>query len=182
MQQLKTKPSPIKQQHLALEVSDMDKSIEFYRTVLGLKLTERHAAGEVPAIPVELAFLRASDNHHDLNLCHNPNKHYKKKDPAAAEVNIHHVAFEYDTRAAWLSQLDHVKACGIDIIRGPVLHSPFQEGGEGSWCESESFYFEDPDGHRIEGCWHMAKIDNEGRFRYPDTDEIVDEDVRAVEI
>ncbi|MEM8813792.1 MAG: VOC family protein, partial [Pseudomonadota bacterium] len=50
-------------QHLALEVSDMARSLEFYRSVLGLKLSERHEAGEVPAIPVELAFLRLGDKH-----------------------------------------------------------------------------------------------------------------------
>lgn len=182
MTEYKTRPARICQQHIALEVSDPDKSLEFYRKVLGMKLTERHAAGEVPAIQVELIFLRISAHHHDLNLCHNPNKQYKRKNPQAPEVNIHHVAFEYPDREAWLQQLEHVKACGVDIVRGPVLHSPYQPGGEGSWCESESFYFEDPDGHRIENFWRMALIDEDGRFRFPDTGELVDENARADEL
>ncbi len=179
---MSTKPSQIAQQHIALEVSDVEKSIEFYRKVLGMKLTERHPAGEIEAIQVELVFLRVSNNHHDLNLVHNPKKKYKRKDPDAPEVNFHHVAFAYPDRESWLNQLKHVEACGVEIVRGPVLHSPYQPGGEGSWCESESFYYEDPDGHRIENFWHMAVIDEEGRFRFPDTGELVDENARADEI
>jgi catechol 2,3-dioxygenase-like lactoylglutathione lyase family enzyme len=177
-----TKPSKICQQHVAIEVSDVEKSIDFYRKVLGMKLTERHAAGEVQAIKVELVFLRISDHHHDLNLVHLPGKDYKRKNAQASEVNFHHMAFEYPNRAAWLKQLEHVQACGVTILRGPVLHSPYQPGGEGSWCESESFYYEDPDGHRIENFWHMARIDEDGRFRYPDTGELVDENARADEV
>ena len=48
----------IKMQHLALEVADIDRSIEFYRSFLGMKLSERHPPGEVEAIPVELCFMR----------------------------------------------------------------------------------------------------------------------------
>lgn len=178
----KTQPAKICQQHVAIEVCDMDRSIAFYREVLGMKLTERHEAGEVDGIPVDLAFLRVSDHHHDLNLAHNPSKKYVKKNPEAPEVNIHHVAFEYPDRPTWSQQLEHVRALKIEIVRGPVLHSPYQPGGEGSWCESESFYIEDPDGHRIEIFWRMARIDSEGRFRFPDTGELVDEDARADEV
>ncbi len=66
--------TPARLQHLALEVSDTDQSIAFYRDFLGLKLTERHAAGEVEGIPVALTFMRLGKQHHDLVLMHNPNK------------------------------------------------------------------------------------------------------------
>ena len=45
-------------QHFSMEVSDTDKSIEFYRKVLGFKLTERHQAYEVAKKPLALTFLR----------------------------------------------------------------------------------------------------------------------------
>ena len=35
--------------HFAMEVSDMDKSIAFYRDILGFKLSERHTADEIEA-------------------------------------------------------------------------------------------------------------------------------------
>ncbi len=59
MAQTNKKKNPIKLfHHMALEVSNMDKSIAFYRQLFGYKLSERHAAGEVDVIQVELAFLR----------------------------------------------------------------------------------------------------------------------------
>ena len=43
-------------QHFAVEVADTERSIAWYRDVLGFKLTEQHHANEVSGIPVELAF------------------------------------------------------------------------------------------------------------------------------
>ena len=65
-------------QHFSMEVSDTDKSIEFYRKVLGFKLTERHQAYEVAKIPVELTFLRLGSAHHELVLVHNPKKNLQE--------------------------------------------------------------------------------------------------------
>ncbi|MEM7429844.1 MAG: VOC family protein, partial [Pseudomonadota bacterium] len=71
--------TPVSLQHLALEVADTDRSIAFYREFLGMKLTERHKAGEVAGIPVDLTFMRLGNRHHDLVLMHNPNKAYQKR-------------------------------------------------------------------------------------------------------
>ena len=69
----------LKCQHVSLEVSNVNKSLEFYRNFLHMKLTERHKAGEHKAIPFEMAFLRLNEQHHDLVLTHNPNRNYTKK-------------------------------------------------------------------------------------------------------
>ena len=66
-------------QHFAVEVSDTDASVAFYRRALGFKLTERHAAHEVGGIPVELTFMRLGDVHHELVLVHNPAKSYRPR-------------------------------------------------------------------------------------------------------
>ena len=153
--------------HIAIEVSDIDRSIAFYRDLLGLRLTERHEASEIPQIPVALAFLRADENHHDLVLANNPNKQYRKKTPdddAAGLAGIHHFAFEMKDREEWLAQLEKVKNMSLEIVRGPVVHSPWHPRGEGSWGENESFYVLDPDGHRIEMFCDMATIDAEGGY------------------
>lgn len=158
---------PSRVHHIALEVSDMDKSIAFYRKLLGAKVTERHEAGEVEAIPVALSFLRFATDHHDLVLAHNPNKTYSpvaEKDAAIGVAGIHHYAVFYPTREAWLEQLDYVRSAGFEIIRGPVVHSPFHPRGEGSWGENESFYVFDPDGHRIEIFCDIASIADDGAF------------------
>ncbi|MCP5075480.1 MAG: hypothetical protein GY947_19585 [Rhodobacteraceae bacterium] len=153
--------------HMALEVSDLETSIAFYRDVFGLKLSERHEAGEVAAIPVELVFLRLADNHHDLVLAHNPAKTYRKMsemDPLDGPPGFHHFAFEYNNREDWLAQLERIEKAGIEIVRGPVVHSPWHPRGEGSWGENESFYILDPDGHRIELFCDMATIDADGSY------------------
>ena len=69
----------LKCQHVSLEVSDVNVSLEFYRKFLNMKLTERHRAGEHKDIPFEMAFLRLNKQHHDLVLTHNPNRKYTKK-------------------------------------------------------------------------------------------------------
>jgi catechol 2,3-dioxygenase len=175
---------PIKMfHHFALDVADMDRSIAFYRDLLGFKLTERHKAGEVPAIPFELAFLRCGNHHHDLVLSHNTRKKYRARTPAddaEGPAYIHHFAFACQDRASWSALLEKVRARGIQIIRGPVLHSPWQKGGEGSWGENLSFYIHDPDGHRLELFCDMATIDADGTFVTHDGERI--EQAKAVEI
>ena len=160
-------PKPARMQHFAVEVADTDRSIEWYRRMLGFKLTERHAAHEVAAIPVELTFMRLGTTHHELVLVHNPAKTYRPK-PARPEDDLdgppmfHHFALECDSRDDWLALLDHVRAEGAEIVRGPVLHSFVQARGDGSWGENEAVYILDPDGHRVELFCDLATIDTDG--------------------
>lgn len=158
--------SPDSMQHIAIEVTDMKKSIDFYRKILGMKLTEQHEAGEIKEIPVALSFLRLkhSKSHHDLVLVHNPNKKYHAKDKCLAP-NFHHMGFCFKEKKSWELQLAHIESNQVKVIRGPVVHSPFQKGGEGSWGENKSFYILDPDGHRIEFFCDMATIDGDGFYR-----------------
>jgi len=156
-------------QHLSLEVSDMERSLDFYRNFLGLKLSERHQAGEVKAIPVDLAFLRLGEQHHDLVLVHNPAKTYRQRpvrpeDDLEGPPSFHHFAFECDRRADWLTCLDKARKEGVPIVRGPVVHSSWDPRGDGSWGENEAFYILDPDGHRIEIFCDMARIGADGHY------------------
>lgn len=160
----------LRMQHLALEVTDVDRSIAFYRDFLGMKLTERHAPGEVEAIPVELCFMRLGSVHHDLVLVNNPAKTYRPRPGTPVEdgdgpPSFHHYAFECPDRASFLALLDRAKEMNIAIVRGPVLHSPWDKRGDGSWGENESFYVLDPDNHRIEIFCDMASIDDDGVYR-----------------
>ena len=74
------------------------------------------------------------------------------------EQPVQHIAFEFDSREEWLSALDHVRSCGVEIVDGPLVHGHEATsnqsfvGGSGS----HAFYFLDPDGNRIEFyCWMM---------------------------
>lgn len=154
--------------HVALEVSDLERSLEFYRSYLGMRLTERHKPSEIPEIPVALIFIRLHSNHHDMVLVHDPGKNYRiptEEDRArGVPAGIHHFAFEFPDRASWLGQLELARELGIEVVRGPVVHSPYHPRGEGSWGENESFYVLDPDGHRIEMFCDMASISEEGKY------------------
>jgi catechol 2,3-dioxygenase len=164
-----SKPGVTRLQHLSLEVTDVDRSIAFYREFLGMKLTERHKAGEVPAIPVELAFLRLGGDHHDLVLAHNPAKTYwprpkRPEDDREGSPSFHHFAFVCADRPAFLAMLEKARAMELEIVRGPVVHSPWDPRGDGSWGENEAFYVLDPDNHRIEIFCDMATVDAKGAY------------------
>ncbi len=108
---------PIKMfHHFAIEVADMDRSIDFYRDLFGFKLTERHKAGEIPSIPVDLVFLRCGSHHHDLVLSHNTKKKYRARtlaDDAEGPAYIHNFAFACQDRASWETLMAKVRARGI---------------------------------------------------------------------
>lgn len=157
-------------QHVAIEVADTDRSIDFYRTVLGFKLTERHDAHEVDGIPVALTFMRLSDVHHELVLVHNPKKTYRPRperfeDDLDGPASFHHYALECDSREDWMKVCEAVKAKGVTVVRGPVLHSHVDPRGDGSWGENEAMYILDPDGHRIELFCNLSTIEPDGVHR-----------------
>jgi catechol 2,3-dioxygenase-like lactoylglutathione lyase family enzyme len=164
-------------QHFAFEVADTDRSIEFYRTILGFKLTERHPAHEVAKIPVELTFMRLDDRHHQIVIVNNPAKTYRPrpvhaKDDLDGPPSFHHIAYECETRQQWLDLLDHARANDVEVVRGPVLHSFVNPRGDGSWGENEAFYMLDPDGHRIEIFYGLATIDTDGTHISPDGERL----------
>jgi lactoylglutathione lyase len=147
--------------HIGIHVSNVDRSIDFYRRVLGLKLTGKWGP---PDFIRPICFMRVTDKHHNLVLFElsedarraglNTGDSSRRND-----VGLDHIAFEIDSREDWLLALDHVRACGVDIVDGPVVHGHESSGpmsfigGSGS----HAFYFLDPDGNRIEiYCWMMT--------------------------
>jgi catechol 2,3-dioxygenase-like lactoylglutathione lyase family enzyme len=146
--------------HIGIHVSDVDRSIAFYRKVLGLKLTGRWGP---PDIGRPICFMRIGDKHHDVVLFELP-EDARKAGVAVTDSSsrrapgLDHIAFEVDSREDWLKALDHVRSCGVEIVRGPYVHAP--EGGEKGFVGgsgSHAFYFLDPDGNRLEiYCWMMT--------------------------
>lgn len=111
--------------HVHLKVRDLDRAVEFYRAVAGLRVVER-----VPGY----AFLTGDDAHHRLAL--------QEVGPAAPlpghrSVGLYHTAWEAPDRSALLRAVEAARAAGADPAG--VDHGI-----------SVAFYFADPDGNGVE--------------------------------
>ncbi|MEE9257084.1 MAG: VOC family protein [bacterium] len=147
--------------HVGFNVSDMDRSIEFYRKVLGLKVTGRWLP---PDFPTGICFMRIEAMHHNLVLFELPPDvdrgalSTETDSTQRRDVGLNHIAFEVAEREDWLLALDHVRSLGIELVSGPYVHAheAQDENGFIGGSGSHAFYFLDPDGNRIEVyCWMM---------------------------
>ena len=147
--------------HAVLYVRDVERSVAFYRDVLGFRLLDVLPEGFRGA-----AFLQApgSTNDHDLGLFEVPGSSEVKAGAAAASpagrggsVGLYHLAWEVDT----LAELERL---------GQRLSEAGALGGASDHGTTKSLYGHDPDGIEFEIAWIVpaALIDDaavEGRKR-----------------
>ena len=114
--------------HVHLQVSDLDRSIAFYRDVMGFDLVQRYGA--------QAAFLSAGGYHHHIGL--NTWSSKGGRPAPKGHPGLYHVAFLYPDRKALAAALAQVVAAGVPI-EGAADHGV-----------SEAIYFSDPDGNGIE--------------------------------
>lgn len=114
--------------HVHLKVSDLERSIQFYRDVLGFELKQRYGPGA--------AFLAAGDYHHHIGL----NTWESAGAPVAPRraPGLYHAAFLYPDRPALARALASVLNAGIPL------------DGAADHGVSEAIYLSDPDGNGIE--------------------------------
>jgi catechol-2,3-dioxygenase len=122
--------------HAVLFVSDLERSVAFYRDVLGFRvITEVR--------PMHAAFLRAADseNHHDLGL-------FGLGSAAGARlprtVGLYHLAWQVDT-------IDQLSS-----LRERLVESGGYTG-ESSHGATKSIYGADPDGNEFELMWMVPR-------------------------
>jgi catechol 2,3-dioxygenase-like lactoylglutathione lyase family enzyme len=148
--------------HVGIHVTDLDRSLEWYRDVLGLTLTGRWPIGERG----EMAFMRFGDEHHNIVLFTHPTKVTAENRNAGYNA-LQHIALEVDSRDEWLKALADLKQKGVEIVQGPLIHGPEGGDGPGSFMGgsgSRSFYFLDPDGNRLELYTDMMKVPRGEQF------------------
>lgn len=128
-------PSGLRIGHVHLKVSDLERSIAFYRQVLGLDLVQRYGSSA--------AFLSAGGYHHHLGL--NTWESAGGTPPPRGHTGLFHTAFLYPDRAALADALRRVRAAGI-AVDGAADHGV-----------SEALYLRDPDENGVELYWDKPR-------------------------
>lgn len=114
--------------HVHLKVSDLERSLRFYRDALGFSVTQRFGKDAV--------FLSAGGYHHHIGL-----NTWESKGASPSTVpapGLYHVAFLYPTRRELAIALQRLLNAGLSI-EGSADHGV-----------SEALYLRDPDNNGIE--------------------------------
>ncbi len=160
---MNSSPPPIRRiQHVGIKVRDMDEAVDFYRDVMGFRVSDRYEPGDNPHSQWGICFMRSGDLHHEISVIS-----YAKEEKAQSsreslrdrETGLHHVAFQAGSREEFDLWFEHIRSKEIEIVHGPVVHSPVHPEGDGTLGENRAFYFHDPSGNGIEIFCDMAPVD-----------------------
>ena len=121
--------------HVHLKVADLERSLAFYRDVLGFEVTQRYGSQAV--------FLAAGGYHHHIGL--NTWESAGGRPPPSGATGLYHVAILYPTRAELADALRRVSQAGIPL-EGASDHGV-----------SEAIYLRDPDHNGVELYWDKPK-------------------------
>ena len=134
--------------HVALYVSDLERSARFYTEVLGFQVSDIVPDGAVPGGAV---FLRCNTDHHGIAL-------FQATEQNPAGAGLHHIAMEVGTLDEVVRVRQHLRDRQIPIDL---------DGRRGAGVQLV-VEFRDPDGHRLEIYWGIDQIGSEGRVRPPE--------------
>ena len=121
--------------HVHLKVSDLGRSLAFYRDLLGFRLTTMYGT--------DAAFLAAGGYHHHIGL----NTWQSKGAPPSAPygVGLYHTAIRYPTRKDLAAIFSRLRAA-----RYPLT-------GASDHGVSEALYLNDPDNNGVELYWDKPR-------------------------
>jgi catechol 2,3-dioxygenase len=126
--------------HVHLKVSDLGRSIAFYRDVLGFTL---RADGRAVGLPA--AFLAAGSYHHHIGL--NTFESAGGTPPTASSTGLYHLAIRLPNRLSLARATARVVACGGRVDSG-------RDHGA-----TVSVYLRDPDANGIELYYDRTEAD-----------------------
>ena len=130
-----TIPSQTRIGHVHLKVSDLQKSLSFYRDLLGFEITTWYGD--------KAAFLSAGGYHHHIGL----NTWFSKNGPhpAGNATGLFHTAILYPTRK------------DLAMALGRLLDANYPLTGASDHGVSEALYLDDPDGNGVELYWDRPR-------------------------
>jgi len=130
--------------HVHLKVSNIEKSLRFYRDLLGFELTTMYGS--------EAAFISAGGYHHHIGL----NTWHSKGAPPAPihAVGLYHTAIVYPTRKdlaeiferLWKAKYPLTGASDHGVSEALYLNDPDENGVELYWDRPKSMWPTNPDG------------------------------------
>jgi catechol 2,3-dioxygenase len=121
--------------HVHLTVANLDRSLGFYRDVLGFSVTQRYGSSAV--------FLAAGGYHHHIAL--NTWAGEGAAQPPPGRTGLYHFAILFPTRAELAAAFKHLFDHGIAI------------DGASDHGVSEAIYLRDPDGNGVELYWDRPR-------------------------
>jgi len=128
-------------------VADVDRSLAFYRDVLGFEVQQRFGT--------DAAFISAGGYHHHIGL--NTWESRGGPAPPPGTTGLYHVAIRYPTRAALADALRRLVEAGIPLTGASdhgvsialYLDDPDRNGVELYWDRPEEEWPRPPDGNGV---------------------------------
>ncbi|MEP6777204.1 MAG: VOC family protein [Chthoniobacterales bacterium] len=114
--------------HTRYRVSDLEKTVAFYRDVLGLQEIRRHTSGRGS----QLVFLKAPKSEEEIEICK-----FDESGPIVVGPDLTHLAFEVDDMDKFAAR---AAAKGYPLSDGPHPHG---DGGAIAFIDA-------PEGYEIE--------------------------------
>ena len=114
--------------HTRYRVDDLDRTVNFYKRVLGLEEVRRHKSGRGS----ELVFLKCAGSEEELELCA-----YAPSGPVRVQADLTHLAFEVESLKEFG---EHLGTLGLKYSDGPHYAS---DGGGIAFIDA-------PEGYEVE--------------------------------
>jgi len=114
--------------HTRYRVTDLEKTVSFYKDVLGLEETRRHTSGRGS----QLVFFKAPGSAEEIELCK-----FDESGPVVVGPDLTHLAFEVDDIEEFAR---HAASKGYPLSDGP---HPNSSGGSIAFIDA-------PEGYEIE--------------------------------
>lgn len=121
--------------HVHLKVADLERSLKFYRDLLGFELQQYYGSSA--------AFISAGGYHHHIGL----NTWYSRNGPPAPvqSAGLFHTAILYPTRK------------DLAIILKRLIKANYPLTGASDHGVSEALYLDDPDKNGVELYWDKPR-------------------------